>query len=113
MPKVYTVEVSPKKLFEASDMLRYDGAYRIKCDLALNVCEISLVSFTPNRWRSFDVEPKLKYDTTVTQKAREELLSQAEGFINGLKFCQSKLMQSEEGERRRKYLVEDYNPDIR
>jgi hypothetical protein len=112
MPKLYVLKLTERQLMGASDMLRYDGVYDIRCDKKEGICTLDATGYTPGRWRSFGVEPKLLFDHSVTQKEWEYKAAIATGFTQGLRFCQGRLVEEEFKKHGGTMLVEGNLPGV-
>jgi hypothetical protein len=111
MRKTYVLEISEKVMMQASDMLRYDGVYEIRCDKSVGLCKLDAVGFTPARWRGFGVpEPRVVAFFNVTDKEWEHKAAVSTGFVEGLRFCQGRLVREEFKKHDGIMLVENPNP---
>lgn len=94
MEKVYIIKMPADTLRHATDMLRYDGAYRVTMDKTylgqptVGQVTIETLNFTPDRWASFGVTVTPAAIMTVSAKDHEVKRHQSTGFIEGLRFAQ-------------------------
>lgn len=92
--KVYIIKMPADKLRQASDMLRYDGAYRVTVDEGYpgqpTVGEVTIetLNFTPDRWASFGVTVTPAVIMDISAKDHEVKRRLSTGFIEGLRFAQ-------------------------
>lgn len=110
MRKFYTLEMPEKEMMSSTDMLRYDRAYSIRTNKATGVCRLETIGYTPERWRSFGVNPpRVVLETKITEKEWEHKGIMASGFTAGLRFCQSRLVKERFVKYGHIWLVEDPN----
>ena len=77
--------LSREEVKQASDMLRYDGAYT--AHIRDDKIEVFTITYTPERWKSFNVSPvELEYKE-VSYKL-QDLYIMHEGFMEALMLVQ-------------------------
>jgi len=84
--KIYILTLPKKQLEHATDMLRYDDAFRIE-DRGDEV-QIEMLSFTPARWESFGVKPPSPIELNILKAEYDKYIQQAVGFTAGIRFAQ-------------------------
>ena len=82
---VYHVELTWSQLANASDMLRHDGAFRVR--RIRGGVEIDTLSFTRARWESFGIRPEEPDTSELGESERARLSALAEGLANGLRLA--------------------------
>ena len=93
MAKICVLKLKETDILKASDMLRYDGAFKAK-KLADGDWEIETAKFTPERWKSFMTYPVLVTETQVTNREWTECITVSSGFVAGFKMT-SELAKNE------------------
>ena len=77
--------LSRKEVKQASDMLRYDGAYT--AHIRDDKIEVFTITYTPERWKSFNVSPvEFKYKEINCKL--QDLYIMHEGFMEALMLVQ-------------------------
>ena len=89
MKKRYIVRVPKKQMESVGDMLRYDDCFQVGVDAEEYVC--SLLSFTPERWRSFGFVPVNVVSYSLSTSEERRLSEKAAGFTEGVRFAQKLL----------------------
>lgn len=87
MEIIYQLDIPMDRLKYATDMLRYDSAFKVSFLDPLTV-RVEMLSFTPGRWESFGVSnlQPLKYKTLLAEFQRK--VAESHGFLKGLRFFQ-------------------------
>lgn len=82
----YVIYLTKKQLSGATDMLRYDSAYKV--EIKGDEVVIYAAQYTPARWLSFDIRPTnvIELDSTVSERTENYIRSS--GFMEGLRFAQ-------------------------
>lgn len=88
MENVYVLEILTKDLNHATDMLRYDSCYQSECSKDFALYCLYCASYTPVRWASFGVQPKLVRTDKISVREKAEKYRAASGFLQGLRFAQ-------------------------
>lgn len=87
MEREWVIEVTPAQLEIAGDMLRYDDCYRV--ERKGENFRLYCLFYTPERWKSFGVEPRLITELEMTRKELEQKAEKAVGFTEGLRLAQT------------------------
>jgi hypothetical protein len=91
MATIYRVHLTPERLLDASDMLRYDGAFQVTSDpLGGKSLAIYLINYTEGRWESFGVHTVVE-TIDVSEKDYDYDRRRAAGFLNALRAVQTAL----------------------
>ena len=88
----YIVKVPKEKMQLVSDMLRYDGCFRVVEETG-DIYRCGLLHFTQDRWASFGFVPSLVHTLKMTARFDHEHSLRAMGFTAGIRFAQKLLGQ--------------------
>lgn len=73
-----------RRLTLSSDMLRYDSCFHARKEPDGKSIYLYLLSFTPERWKSFLYIPKIHSQYDINNKTYTDYLQQSDAFINAL-----------------------------
>jgi hypothetical protein len=75
-----------KNLMGAMDMLRYESCYHARVDAITGEVTLWCVRFTPERWKSFNIEKIRSTFHNCTKAELSEKYTLASGFFNAVQF---------------------------
>jgi len=84
MVPVFKVRVSLKGFLQAADMVRHDHVYGLSF-VDEKTVEVLALRYTPDRWRSFNVEPQGVVESKVMDRDYQDLWQQSVGFLAALR----------------------------
>jgi hypothetical protein len=102
MVPVFKVRVSLKGFLQAADMVRHDHVYGVSF-VDEKTVEVLALRYTPDRWRSFNVEPQGVTESKVWARDYQDLHQQALGFLAALRVTR-RLMEMVEKNEHLSYL---------
>jgi len=97
MPAIYSVYLTAKQMFNAADMLRYDGAFAVEHypdtgNLGSSIgyeWVVRCLRYTEGRWSSFGIQPVRVDSTNLRQSEWDQRAQQATGFVSALRLAQA------------------------